>query len=608
MLPEFPDLPETPVIRQIECVSCRHQFSTSEEIITPFQRAVNVFRMRGRRRVIDHRMTDDVLVQNVVPESDAQTRHYQTPEERNQPLHRQDTIICPRCGTNNQNWAFIHANLKRNWVQQPVIFFGMLVILALLASAGWQMWVAGTPIQYQVILVSLGLFLFLFVIPQSLLGLWTYIFRQDQKRRFLPKSRNIWEQIPLFVRVYAIYFLALGLVLALITIFIPWGSFFVDETITERTLITRIDDVLNVTPVDSEEDSAPMTITDVKPDAAPYRVAAATTQLVHVVNQVEQACNLSPIASIIVQLESRLGANPIDPSAMLIRNSLNDLHALQTNYNSTCQEDLHERAVASVNAFRKQQDVACDDNGDTAACELRNFLDNQIADLSSLNTYMPGERPLDLNILIPDPNEPISVATLQTVLMRLRPIASSPPSGEIATRIEQNLIPIEQWAETAVPRRSWFTAGGTYLEIWLINFGIAGFISILTALIVAYATAEQARRNLPTPIFASVSRLTPVVIWEAANTMAIPPQILTGIQWRGAQRNELGGVDTHGIFHDAIAAQEYGFPDDYVRAQNYVIRSDYWGRIVNARIYDDIVPPPPGIAANGGILLPDTSQ
>ncbi len=594
MLPEFPQLPETPVARQIECVSCRHLFSTTEEIITPFQRVIQRFRLRGRRLFIDHRAEDNVLRQYVKPESDAQARHHQTPEEQNQHLPPHDTIICPRCGTNNQNWAYIRANLKANWLRQPVILGGMLVILALLASSWWQMQAAKVPLQYQVILISLGLFLFLFILPQSLIGLWIYLFRLDQKRHFLPNTLSIWEYIPLPIRVYSIYFLALCLVLALITIVIPWGTFFVDKTISpERTLVNRVDDILINSPVDGTS------------KVAPFQIAASTTQLINVVNQVEQTCNLTPISSIIVQLESRLAANPVDPEAMLIRNSLNDLYALQTNYNSTCQQDLHDRAVASVNAFRSQQDNTCINTGNIAACNLRDFLDNQIADLSSLNQYIPDEMPLDVRMLIPtDPAVPVPITTIQTVLMRLRPIATSPPSQDIATRIEENLKPLEKWADTAVPNRPWFTAGGTYLEIWLINFGIAGFIAILTALIVAYTTADHAQQHLPTPIFATVSRLSPVVIWEVANTLAVPAAVLTGIQWRGAQRNEFGGITLYGIFHDSIAAREYGFPDDYVRAQNYAIRSDRWGHIIEARIVDDIVPPPPNLVNPIRIQIP----
>jgi hypothetical protein len=597
MLPDFPDLPETPVSRQIECVSCRHLFSTTEEIITPFQRAINVFRLRGRRRVIDHRSSDSVLMQNVIPESDAQPRHYQTPEEHNQQMHPHDTIICPRCGTNNQNWAHVRANLRASWLQQPIILVCLAVVFLLLATSWRQMLDAQVPLQYQVILLSLGVLLFVFVLPRGLLRLWTYIFRQDQMRRFLPQMRSMWDRIPLPLRVYSIYFVSLVVVLALIAIAIPWSTFLVDDTITpDRTLVTRVDNILTNSPIDGNS------------DLAPFRVAASTTQLINVVNQVEQTCNLTPISSIIVLLESRLAANPVDPAAILIRDSLNDLHTLNTNYNSTCQADLHDRAVASVNAFRSQQDTACE-NGDAAACGLVKFLDNQIADLSKLNLYISDEMPLNADLLIPEnPAVPVPITTIQTVLMRLRPIATAPPSQEIATRIEQNLKPLEEWAKTAVPNRPWFTAGGTYLEIWLITFGIAGFIAILAPLIIAYETAAQARQHLPTPVYSAVSRLTPVVIWEVANTLTIAEPILAGIQWRNAQRNELGGINLHGLFHDVIASQEYGFPEDYVRAHHYVIKSNRWGHIVDARIFDDIVPPPPGIDAPGGILLPDVSS
>lgn len=583
MLPEFPQLPETPVARQIECVSCRHLFSTTEEIMTPFRRAVRFVRLRGRRLIIDHRAADNVLQQHVNPESDAQARHYQTPEEKPPPQPPHDTLICPRCGTNNQNWAYTRANLKTNWLRQPVILGGVLVILALLVSSWFQMQEAEVPFQYQVILLSLGLFLFLFIVPKTLVELWINLFRQDQKRRFLPKNLSIWDSIPLPITIYLIYFLAIGLVLAFITIFIPWGAYTVDSQIApERTLVRRVDDILINSPVDGNA------------TVAPFQIAASTTQLIHVVNQVEQTCNLTPISSIIVQLENQLAASSVSSDTLLIRNSLNDLYALQTNYNSTCQQDLHDRAVASVNAFRSQQDNACINGNNSAACDLRDFLDNQIADLSSLNPYIPDEIPLDVQRLIPDDaTVPVPITTIQDVLIRLRPIATSPPSQDIATRIEENLKPLEKWADTAVSNRPWFTAGGTYLEIWMINFGLAGFIAILTALIVAYNTAAQARRHLPTPVFATVSRLSSVVIWEVANTLAISAPVLASIQWRGAQRNELGGINLFGVFHDSIAAREYGFPDNYVRAQNYAIKSDLWGHIVDARIVDDIVPPPP---------------
>ena len=154
----------------------------------------------------------NVLRQYVKPESDAQAGHHQTPEEQNRHLHPHDTIICPRCGTNNQNWTYIRANLRANWLRQPTILGGMLVILALLASSWRQMQAAKVPLQYQVILISLGLFLFLFILPQSLIGLWIYLFRLNQRRRFLPNTLSIWEYIPLPIRVYSIYFLALFLV------------------------------------------------------------------------------------------------------------------------------------------------------------------------------------------------------------------------------------------------------------------------------------------------------------------------------------------------------------------------------------------------------------
>jgi len=579
MLFRFPQVPDTRVTRQIECVSCQHIFTVSEDIPNrPDPRSLWWRRTPDHNPYVERRRHDQIQRQAIVPETDSRARESQRAGEwQSYEFHSMD---CPRCGTDNRNWVYINSKQSAWWKIQPANI-GLLIAFAFLLLSFWQMFQKKTPPGYWVLLIVFFIF-FGWVVPRNIVLSWRRLRQHKNKNRFLKKPPTWQPNIPKpIANAFFAYIVSVSLVLFLATIGIPWSSNWVAQTIEPpaTSLQERVDRLLVAFQKAEDNDEV---ITANEPINNANIIALA-----NVVNQVEQSCNLAPVATMIATFEQVLNGSPVDQRGLLLQNALSDLRALQANANSPCQSELIAQATTSINILRRQQDDACTINKDDAACNLTLFLDTQIAELELLNPYIPSRTPISEEAAIADP---------ALVLERLQPITTVVPDELTRIKIESNLGPIENAVGTAVSTTAWFTAGAPYLNIWLVNAGFAGLISILTAVGAAYAYADSADRNLPRPVYESVSRLTRVLMWEAVNTLNISELYLPEIQWTGAMRNEHGGVDIMGLFRDMPEQFPDGSLSAFVRAQRYTIRSNEWGNIVEAHIFDHEVPRPAGFS------------
>jgi hypothetical protein len=135
------------------------------------------------------------------------------------------------------------------------------------------------------------------------------------------------------------------------------------------------------------------------------------------------------------------------------------------------------------------------------------------------------------------------------------------------------------------------------LRFLVISGGLLG-ISTLITFIVAFSNLQgfikDIDAHLPLPIFYSVAGMTRLVTWEAKQALEIQGN-LQHIQWMSVNRNEEGGIDLEGLFRDPPELDGYGRPiKETVRAQRHIVKTDLWGRIIEARIEDVIVLRPAG--------------
>ncbi|MCA9927309.1 MAG: hypothetical protein KC419_02480 [Anaerolineales bacterium] len=585
----FPQVPETRVTRQIECVSCKHVFTVSEDIPNrPNPRSFWWRRTPDHNPYVERRRRDRIQEQAIVPETDPRPRESR-PGEAWQP-NVYHSMECPRCGADNRNWVYINSRQTAWWRNQPA-GIGLAIAIVFLLLSFRQLYQNQTSTGFWVLLTILFV-IFGWVVPRNIVFSWRTLHQHKNKKRFLKKPPSWKPDVPSpIINAFIVYVAGVFVVSSLATVIIPLFSSRLEQTINPpaNSLQERVDRLLVFFQDAEGSDESIAPIND-----------ANIIALANVVNQVEQSCNLAPVATMIATFETLLDGNPVDQRGLLIRNALFDLRALHAEANTPCQSELIAQAKISVNELRIQQDNACKINQNDTACDFALYLDAQIAELALLNQYIPARTPITAKAAIADP---------ALVLLRLQPITTAVPDDATQAKIESNLGPIENVVGTAVPSTGWFTAGAAYLNTWMINLGFSGLISIWTAIAAAYAYANEADRNLPRPIYESVNRLTRVVMWEVVNTLNINELYLPEIQWTGAMRNDHGGVDIMGLFRDMPEQYPDGSLSEFVRAQRYMIQSNEWGHILEAYIYDHEVPRPAGFSPceNRPVPVPPSS-
>ncbi len=133
-----------------------------------------------------------------------------------------------------------------------------------------------------------------------------------------------------------------------------------------------------------------------------------------------------------------------------------------------------------------------------------------------------------------------------------------------------------------------------FLIIWAVLVGLPTFISVFFVMAGIKSYIKKIDGQLPPPIFHSVAGMTRIVSWEAKQALEIEGT-MHHIQWVDVKRNEEGGITLIGLHRELpsfdATGQAYG---EMVRAQKHVIKTDMWGRIIKATIYDTRVPRPAG--------------
>ncbi|MEZ4594072.1 MAG: hypothetical protein R3D55_23465 [Chloroflexota bacterium] len=142
-----------------------------------------------------------------------------------------------------------------------------------------------------------------------------------------------------------------------------------------------------------------------------------------------------------------------------------------------------------------------------------------------------------------------------------------------------------------------------YLAVWGMIMGLSLVFTMMIMMPAMKGFATRVDGDLPPPLFYSVANMTRLVTWEARQALEVGNQHFD-IQWMSVNRNKEGGLDLVGLFRDPPAFNAFGqATGTQVRAQRHTIHTDKWGRVIEAKIEDVLVPVPAGAPA-GLMLLP----
>jgi hypothetical protein len=131
-----------------------------------------------------------------------------------------------------------------------------------------------------------------------------------------------------------------------------------------------------------------------------------------------------------------------------------------------------------------------------------------------------------------------------------------------------------------------------FLRTWLWFVGGAWVISYVFALLAVSSYVGRVDNVLPSLIFTSVARMTPVAIREARIALRADHTITAQVQWTHVERLPDGGIRLSGIHRQRMAADENGRTHPAgVRAQQYTVQTDLWCHIVQVEVRDVNVPP-----------------
>jgi hypothetical protein len=130
----------------------------------------------------------------------------------------------------------------------------------------------------------------------------------------------------------------------------------------------------------------------------------------------------------------------------------------------------------------------------------------------------------------------------------------------------------------------WLGADETYFRTWFRYVMVA---SIAVLVFVPLAIDQHIRsinRQVPPPLFHSIANMTRVVVWEAKHALEIGDEA-ERIQWTAVNRNELGGIDLMGFYFGAQQPnQKIDLQTTKILAEQYQIKSDRWGHVIEANV------------------------
>lgn len=116
------------------------------------------------------------------------------------------------------------------------------------------------------------------------------------------------------------------------------------------------------------------------------------------------------------------------------------------------------------------------------------------------------------------------------------------------------------------------------LRTWVKFLGLTGLIAFTLSYHAVNSHIRQVEPLLPPPVFVSVSTLSNLALEEIRNTLRLPMEELTHVEWMDAKRNASGGISLTGI---RVMSRD-GFNDPR-HIRTYLVETDPWGRIQDIR-------------------------
>ncbi|MCP4416229.1 MAG: hypothetical protein GY805_06385 [Chloroflexi bacterium] len=254
------------------------------------------------------------------------------------------------------------------------------------------------------------------------------------------------------------------------------------------------------------------------------------------------------------------------------------------------------------------------DSAEQVTTIFNDRLDQTIENIDAI-----GEEMEDTFANLPDGNLPQIEQQLERVTDKLDDTAAAAANEitavaqesipRIEAQLDNDLSTLEATRESEVNRLTEeIMANVRALSVWAASIALPLIAVMMTVIPAIKAFAAKVDRDLPPPLFYSVNNMTRLVTWEARQALEIDGKHHSRIQWMSVDRNETGGLDLVGLFRDPPHFDASGqVKGELVRAQKHTIHTDRWGRVIDAKIEDLMVPIPAGAPA-GVMQLPVQSH
>lgn len=551
----LPDPPRTFTTRQIRCISCDESFAVTEDFFEQNQHAG----VNGRSTAANpQKETHWRLSPNHTPETplrthDVRSRRPVMSPARTEPDNVDTTspppndnsfVNCPRCGADNRNWLQIsNRAAPLSWVQRRfnvdatnifilvAIFFSLaLAVLGLVFVA----LVRADRVPESIVPLALGA-LFLGIIAAAV---------------------TIWPQ-RLFNNVTPLRPVVVGVLIAVVLAFV---AFLLALQRGTGQLLTR---------------TAPLTVATAVAGLIP---AMSLTGKWRVVLRSHRRRRWLPkqappggwrtpyIWSVLQRLVIYLGVIPFI-IYLILPISINFAQGTSDAASPPPTADLQSLRAAIADWREEQNDVSAS-TGDA---------------LNVVTTAVNGY----LDAGLGQQSDAARVAILRATLEEQRQSLPESLGDEIQSAVDALFKYQETLAAESGLMRLLTGLPWTFIYIWCVFIGLASIISLSTTASAVEAFVRRIDRQLPPPIFYSVANMTRIVAWEAKHALEIRGN-MEHVQWMDVQRNEQGGIDLVGLHRENHNGAP---PDGLVLAQRYFVRTDHWGRIVDAGIHDVRVRP-----------------
>lgn len=560
----FPDVPDTLVTLQIECVSCQEVFTLAEDAANAARNDKRDWRMptAGRGHSPMHPRPQQTR-QLVRPLMRATPEFGETSWDR-WPAHRETAVNCPRCGTDNRNWLRLAyarpADNRRTWVYEhlskfyllwaSVIFTGLLLLYLLC-----NIWSKNNLIAYvlMIVIMILGTLIPIFSIPNQWrqIRLHKIISKYDKT---LPPFSYISPAFKQGAFYLSLFVLAVPVFLYILA---PTGvALFQDE----NTLVARYDQAL----VELDAGAINELETANSPKLEPSKNALMGIQRLLYPNLF--VCDMK-INDPLLESLSNINLDKLSSeTAVQIKSVRNNLRDLQQK-SAACDHQSAYKTVASLSALYHENKQKCSATLTEADPECSNTAIKNI--MLNLETLSASGEPLFLGTLADE---------MKLTLKEARMLAQETTDPTVKALLGSDLDTIEDIIKQANGSVNVDTDNNALLITWIKYVGLSSLIAVITAVVSTYLYVTKINRHLPQPLCYSLNQLTRVVLWEARHSLEINGHF-DRIEWHVASRNANGGITLRGHLTPPTTGEE---TEKYIRAMRYTLISDLWGHIITA--------------------------